>query len=34
VISGDVTIGAGCQVLHGAVLTAEGGPITLGDTSS
>ena len=29
VISGDVTIGAGCQVLHGAVLTAEGGPITL-----
>jgi carbonic anhydrase/acetyltransferase-like protein (isoleucine patch superfamily) len=32
VISGDVTIGAGCQVLHGAVLTAEGGPITLGDS--
>ena len=31
VISGDVTIGEGCQVLHGAVLTAEGGPITLGD---
>lgn len=31
VISGDVTIGAGCQVLHGAVITAEGGPITLGD---
>ena len=31
VISGDVTIGAGCQVLHGAVLTAEGGPITLGE---
>lgn len=30
VISGDVTIGAGCQVLHGAVITAEGGPITLG----
>ena len=30
VISGDVTIGEGCQVLHGAVLTAEGGPITLG----
>ena len=29
VVSGDVTIGAGCQVLHGAVLTAEGGPITL-----
>lgn len=31
VISGDVTIGAGCQVLHGAVITSEGGPITLGD---
>lgn len=29
VVSGDVTIGAGCQVLHGSVLTAEGGPITL-----
>ncbi|WP_300266394.1 gamma carbonic anhydrase family protein [Microbacterium sp.] len=31
VISGDVEIGADCQVLHGAVITAEGGPITLGD---
>ena len=31
VISGDVSIGAGSQVLHGAVITAEGGPITLGD---
>ncbi|MEV4774126.1 gamma carbonic anhydrase family protein [Microbacterium sp. LTA6] len=31
VISGDVTIGADCQVLHGAVITAEGGPITLGE---
>ncbi|MCT9820577.1 gamma carbonic anhydrase family protein [Microbacterium sp. W1N] len=31
VISGDVTIGDGCQVLHGAVITAEGGPITLGE---
>lgn len=30
VFSGDVEIGAGCQVLHGAVITAEGGPITLG----
>jgi len=30
VISGDVIIGADCQVLHGAVITAEGGPITLG----
>jgi carbonic anhydrase/acetyltransferase-like protein (isoleucine patch superfamily) len=31
VISGDVEIGANCQVLHGAVITAEGGPITLGE---
>ncbi|MGP6175824.1 gamma carbonic anhydrase family protein [Microbacterium sp. A196] len=31
VISGDVQIGPGCQVLHGAVITAEGGPITLGE---
>lgn len=31
VISGDVEIGADCQVLHGAVITAEGGAITLGD---
>ncbi len=31
VISGDVTIGAGCQILHGAVITADGGPITLGE---
>ncbi|GAA1697260.1 hypothetical protein GCM10009808_13420 [Microbacterium sediminicola] len=31
VISGDVTIGADVQVLHGAVITAEGGPITIGD---
>lgn len=31
VISGEVAIGAGCQVLHGAVITAEGGPITLGE---
>jgi carbonic anhydrase/acetyltransferase-like protein (isoleucine patch superfamily) len=30
VISGDVQIGADCQILHGAVVTAEGGPITLG----
>lgn len=29
VISGDVEIGADCQVLHGAVITSEGGPITL-----
>lgn len=31
VVSGDVTIAAGCQVLHGAVVTAEGGPVTLGE---
>lgn len=31
VISGDVEIGPHCQVLHGAVITAEGGPITLGE---
>lgn len=31
VISGDVRIGADCQILHGAVITAEGGPITIGE---
>ena len=31
VISGDVTIGADSQVLHGAVITSEGGAITLGE---
>ena len=31
VISGDVSIGAGSQILHGAVITAEGGAITLGE---
>ena len=31
VISGDVVIGPGCQILHGAVITAEGGAITLGE---
>lgn len=31
VVSGDVTIGPDCQLLHGAVVTAEGGPITLGE---
>ena len=30
VISGGVDVGPGCQILHGAVITAEGGPITLG----
>lgn len=31
IISGDVEIGAGCQVLHAAVITAEGGPVRLGE---
>lgn len=31
VISGDVTIGADSQVLHGAIITAEGGPIVIGE---
>ena len=30
VISGSVVIGPDCQILHGAVVTAEGGAITLG----
>jgi carbonic anhydrase/acetyltransferase-like protein (isoleucine patch superfamily) len=29
-ISGDVTVGAGCAVLHGAIITAEGAPVTIG----
>jgi carbonic anhydrase/acetyltransferase-like protein (isoleucine patch superfamily) len=29
-LSGDVTIGAGCAVLHGAVIVAEGAPVTIG----
>ncbi len=29
-VSGDVSIGPGCRVLFGAVLTAEGGPVRLG----
>ncbi|WP_431801467.1 gamma carbonic anhydrase family protein [Microbacterium sp. bgisy203] len=33
VVSGDVAIGAGCQVLHGAVITSEGSPITIGDNT-
>ena len=32
-ISGDVTIGADCAILHGAVVTAEGAPVTLGSRS-
>ncbi|HEX4013787.1 MAG TPA: gamma carbonic anhydrase family protein [Candidatus Cybelea sp.] len=29
-IGGEVTIGAGCAVLHGAVIVAEGAPISIG----
>lgn len=32
-IAGDVTIGAECAVLHGAVITAEGAPVTVGPGS-
>ena len=30
VVSGEVTIEEGCAVLYGAVITAEGAPITIG----
>jgi carbonic anhydrase/acetyltransferase-like protein (isoleucine patch superfamily) len=30
IISGDVTIGADCAVLHGAVIVSEGAPLTIG----
>ncbi len=29
-IGGDVTIGSGCAVLHGAVIVSEGAPLTIG----
>lgn len=29
-VSGEVTIGAGCAILHGAVITAEGAPLLIG----
>jgi carbonic anhydrase/acetyltransferase-like protein (isoleucine patch superfamily) len=32
VVSGDVTIGPGTQLLHGAVVTSEGGPITIAES--
>lgn len=32
-LCGDVRVGAGCRVLFGAVLTAEGGPVELGASS-
>ncbi len=31
VVSGDVTIAGGCAILHGAVITAEGAPIEIGE---
>lgn len=31
VISGDVHIGAGCRIGHGAVIVAEGGPVRIGE---
>jgi len=33
VISGDVTIGPGCQILHGAVITSEGSRVVLGENT-
>ncbi|WP_327343738.1 hypothetical protein [Streptomyces europaeiscabiei] len=32
-LCGDVRVRAGCRVLFGAVLTAEGGPVELGEGS-
>ncbi len=34
VIGGDVTIGPGCAMLHGAVITSEGAPVTIGSRRS
>ena len=31
IISGDVNIGQGCAILHGAIVTSEGAPITIGN---
>jgi len=31
VVSGDVRLGKGCRVLFGAVITADGGPVELGE---
>ncbi|WP_411698928.1 gamma carbonic anhydrase family protein [Conyzicola sp.] len=31
VLSGDVTVGAGSRILHGAVLSAEDGPVNIGE---
>jgi acetyltransferase-like isoleucine patch superfamily enzyme len=32
VVSGDVTLGAGCAILHGAVVTSEGQPVEMGES--
>lgn len=29
-IAGDVTIGSGCAILHGAIIVSEGAPVTIG----
>jgi carbonic anhydrase/acetyltransferase-like protein (isoleucine patch superfamily) len=31
IISGDVNVGQGCAILHGAVITSEGAPISIGN---
>ena len=31
VLSGDVSVGAGSRILHGAILTAEDGPVRIGE---
>ena len=33
IVSGDVTIGAGCAVLNGAVIASEGAPVEIGEES-
>jgi len=33
VVSGDVEIGSGCAILHGAVIAAEGAPVRIGSDS-
>lgn len=33
ILSGDVAVGPHCRILFGAVLTAEGGPVTIGEQS-
>lgn len=33
VLSGEITIGPQCRILHGAILTSEGGPVRIGANS-